>query len=292
MCLWMFEMNIFEFNLFNNETLIADVKIRENAKWTTKTYITESNLTHSYLPKSYNFEDKYGSLVEYIQLDGCRYFSKPGYGISGKFPFFRYKDHKWKNDGIHRNLSVLENVISDDDIIVISDIDEIVMPELAPEIIRETLRHGIVTFKMYYTLVYFDLLSPNMGAPDWSYRVFFMTGKYFKGMHMTIDQLRKAGERGQLISEVYCIPKYCGFHHSWVGNVDFIINKFKSYAHNPTDFGKKLLINNELNIEYIRYCIDNNRSFLNDGQILKRLNVNLLQSVESLRVDNPQLFAY
>jgi hypothetical protein len=151
------KLRIFEFNLYNNEEIIAKIKIDENKKWIEKTVITECDYTFSYIYKGYNFKQFNEPSVIYKKISGKKCFKKPGFGISGVYPFFRYKNQKWKNDGIHRNASVDISLINDNDIVVISDIDEIVNPLHCDEILGEARKRGIVTFKMFYTQICVDI---------------------------------------------------------------------------------------------------------------------------------------
>jgi hypothetical protein len=290
-------MKILEFSPFNNENLVANIKAIENSKWINELHITESNKTFSYHDKEYCLDSRTRNLVnvKYHMLDGNVSFIKPGYGLSRNFPFFNFKHRRWVNEAIQRNSMVPDNIkIQDSDIIIVSDIDEIINPRFSDEILMHAKQRGIVTIKMYNTVHYVNLLSSCGGPKDWSYRVFIMTGAVYKNMNISVDQLRKKGERGQICNEVYCLPFFAGYHHSWLGDMDFLINKFNSYSHHPSEFNSKILMSdsNEFDVDYIKNCIANKKSIFNDGEILEILNSDLLDSVESLRITNPNLFFY
>jgi molecular chaperone DnaK len=86
-----------------------------------------------------------------------------------------------------------------------SDIDEIIDSRFSEELIRYVNKYGITTIKLHYTLYYFNLFSKNwVGPPDYSYRVFLMSGEYFKRNSVNSNLLRKAGERGDLVETVKC----------------------------------------------------------------------------------------
>lgn len=283
-------MNIYEFCSYFNEDLISSIKIQEGRRWLTQLIITECDLTHSYSPKSFGFPFEDDPLVCYRKLDGITNFKKPGWGVSGRFPFFRYKDMRWRNEGRQRDFGIPLGVINDDDILVMSDIDEIVDPDCVDRIVCETRKRGVVTFKMRYSMIYFDLMSRNEGAPDWSYRVFFMTGRFFKAMKKTPNKLRKAGEQGRLMNEVHCIQEYCGYHHSWLGDTARAMQKWAAYSHVPSDFGGALVSQGQMDIEFIGRCIREGRSFLSNGELLEPYSGALLDSVEQLKTLRPDLF--
>lgn len=277
-------MRVIETSPFNNENLLASLKYEENFSWIDEFNIVEFDKTFSYLDKPYNFSLKNDKFIHH-KLPGNIYFKQPGYGLSRKFPFIKYKNRKWINEAIHRNFtsSILE--FNEDDILILSDVDEIIDSNYYNELIKEVKKRGIITIKMHYTIYFFNLFSSNKGAPDWSYRVFLMTGKYFNNMNFTHDELRKKGERGNLVNDIYCFPEYAGFHHSWLGDSNFIINKFKSYSHEPSEFSNRLINSNTQDFDknFIKYCIDNRISFLDDMETLSKDKVPLLTSVENLR---------
>lgn len=61
-----------------------------------------------------------------------------------------------------------------------------------------------------------------------------MTGKKYKEIKNRFygfDKLRKLGEQGHLVNEIYCFPEIAGYHHSWLGDEDFVYRKLHNYAH-------------------------------------------------------------
>jgi hypothetical protein len=288
-------MRIYEFSTFNNENILCSIKIKENIKWQNQFYLTECDRTHSYLHKSFNFDQSLSvpEFLVYQKLEGDTYFKKPGLGLSRRFPFIRHKHNRWVNESRQRNLQIKNKTFHDDDIIIISDLDEIINPIFADDLIKEVKKRGVITIRMYNTVHYFNLLSSCGGPKDWSYRVFILTGKYYNNMKKSIDNLRKAGERGQLCNEIYCYPHISGFHHSWLGNIDFLINKFKAYAHHPDEFNKKILTGSgrQFDTEYIQQCINSRTSLFNEGERLEIYEGDLLQSVEVLKENYSSLFA-
>jgi hypothetical protein len=156
--------------------------------------------------------------------------------------------------------------------VILSDIDEIIDERQKDRIIEETRKRGIITIKIYFTLFYFNLFSRNIGGPpDYSYRIFIMTGKYFNKLKMTSDQLRKAGEHGKLMNEVYCLEEFMGFHHSWIGDANFIKNKLLAYAH--------IEFRSLANEDYIQKCIKEKKSIYPGHELYIDHNIEMLRSV-------------
>jgi hypothetical protein len=210
-----------------------------------------------------------------------------------KWPFTSHTVNPWLNEAVQRNLSCSNVRANDDDIVVLSDIDEVIDPKAWPEIESAAREHGIVTLGLHLTFYFFNLfVSAWPGPPDYTYRVFVMTGKYFNNMKMTSDKLRKLGEAGKLVSSVFRLPGKMGFHHSWLGDENFVLNKLQSYSHSPADHAREI------------YQEDGSVNYASLGEILKqrdslfgrehKLIVNneipLLKSVEDLRGSNFKQF--
>ena len=104
-----------------------------------------------------------------------------------------------------------------------------------------------------------------------------MTGKYFNEMKITSDELRKKGEAGDLIGKVYCMNEFIGFHHSWLGDDKFVKEKIEAYAHDKEHENRS--------DNFIKECIENNKSIFPNQKLTKNPNVKLLQSVEKKRND-------
>jgi hypothetical protein len=225
-------MTIHEFSSFYNESILAQLKIEENKKWVDKFHITESNRDFRFRKKDFNFNIDNDS-VKHYKLNGTLFFQRPHFRISrSKFLLRKVELDPWKNDKIQRNFAISKFKPNDDDIIIVSDIDEVLDSRMSNELISYVHQNGIITVGLHYTLYFFNLFSENWyGPPNYSYRVFLMTGEYFKKMQMDSDTLRKMGERGDLINKIRCFPEIAGFHHSWLGDEKFLLQKLKAYPH-------------------------------------------------------------
>jgi hypothetical protein len=64
------------------------------------------------------------------------------------------------------------------DIVMLSNIDEIIESRHGDHIICNAMRRGVITIKVYLTMFHFNLYSYNWGgSPDYSYAIFVMTEK-------------------------------------------------------------------------------------------------------------------
>lgn len=281
-------MKIYQCCPYYNEKLIANINIKEASRWIDEFHIVESNRSYQNKKRGYDFELIFGDnpKVKYHRLDvKNRYVSS---NIWGKLKLIKYRFSKnkykrnilrsptWYNEAFQRNIWSKELKVKDDDIIILSDIDEIIDSRFSEKIINKVYEHEIITIPIHFTLFYFNLFSKDWGgAPNYSYRVFIMTGKKFKKLNMTLDELRKLGEQEKLLEKIYCLNEFAGFHHSWLGDEKFILNKLNSYAH---------LEHKELaNIEYIKDCLKKNKSIFPGHKLEINNEIKQLISVEEVK---------
>ena len=279
-------MKIIECSPFFNENLIADVHIHESSKWVDEIHITESNRTLQFALKSYDFSNQNNDRVYHHRLDVNQIFLKPRKYI----PYFKYshkpawhpklfRNTSWYNEGMQRKNFYPD--FEDDDILIFSDIDEIINFHYADKIIDEVQKRGIITVKLYFTVFYFNLFSMNWGGPpDYSYRVFAAKGKVFRKIwNCDYDTLRKMGERSRLLDTVYCLPEIAGFHHSWIGDEQYISQKLKAYTHTEHR------IYDDRN--YISQCLKEGKSIFPGHNLEVRNDIKLLNTIE----ENKPLYA-
>jgi hypothetical protein len=231
-------MAIYEFCMFHNEHDVLTLKRQESGKWVDELHLVESNRTFKgserplVLPPSGDF------LKTHIYDGATRFHPGSQWGVSRKFPFFRRKKMARKNETLQRNFvhEVLAEV-ADDDLVILSDVDEIIDSRHADEIVDAVRKHGAVSIEMHHTLFYLNLYSTNWhevwpGSPtNYAYRVFVMTGERLRNLREKSDHLRRRGEWGQLGGEIHLLHGMKGFHHSWLGDEDAALEKLNSYAH-------------------------------------------------------------
>lgn len=279
-------MKVYELSPYNNERLVASIKMDESRSWVNELHVTESNRTFRNQPKIYSLEASHARHVIHHKLDGEHVFFGETWGLSRKPPYLRRALNPWRNEAVQRNYASTLISPEDDDVVIFSDIDEIIDHRKKDEVLDQVRKHGIVTVGLYLTLYYFDLFSQSWpGPPDYSYRVFLMTGQYFRRMQASSDMLRKLGEAGHLTSSVFRLPGFQGFHHSWLGNQDLIMNKLLSYSHDISDHAPGVFHEDGTpDQENIRRLLKTGASIFGPKHELRvRNDVPLLASVEAMR---------
>ena len=278
-------MRIFEICPFNDENLIAGIKMGESKNFVSELHVTEANRTFRFEHKDYAFAHEGDPMVRYHKIDGDLLFVGNVLRLKRNYPFITKDVNPWKNEATQRNFATTLIEPEDNDIVVLSDIDEIISEAHWEKLISETLKRGIVTVGLHFSLYYFNLFSSNWpGPPDYSYRLFSMTGKHFKNLKMSSDQLRKMGEKGSLKNSVHRIPGFMGFHHSWLGDTDTIAKKLSAYSHSKADHSSQIYeIGGGIDKQEISKLLRSNSSLFGaEHKLIVRNDIPLLGSVEQL----------
>ncbi len=281
-------MSAIEASPFFKENLIAQLKIEESLNWVDQVRIVEANRTFKGEVKRYCFAQPHHPHVDYRQMRADREFTTRTWHPKRRFPFLGKRAFSWVNEGRQRDFLLRGLEVEDDDILIFSDIDEILDSRDADRIIGETLKRQIVTVGLYVNVYYLNAFDFNLvGPPNFSYRVFVMTGKFLRGMGYGIDKLRKLGESGSLFNSVYRIPGYSGFHLSWIGDDEFVESKMKAYAHEPEHFqGDIYREDGSVNADAIKDSMRKLHHPMSPNQVLEvRDDIPLLTSVARHRDD-------
>ena len=254
-------MEIFDCFTFNDELEIIDIRLHTLDKYISKFIIVESNRTHQGNKKKINFNIKYFKKFEkkiiYLLLDDILLLDKDKSNINS-----------WIRENNQRNfISTGLKDCSDEDIILISDADEI--PNLS-KIDFLNLREKVYAFEQLNYMYKLNLLRSDMWvgtklckykhlkSPQWlrSLKVhkkysYFRIDKIFANDYIHNFKIIKNG----------------GWHFGWMKKPEAIINKLNSFAH--TEFNKKKFNNKN----YIKNIIKKRINFLNN-ESLKIVNIN------------------
>lgn len=286
-------MSVYEYSPFFNENRVLEIKIREASKWIDGFHLCEADRTFSYAPKSTNFNPFYrrdlasesmGEKVHHHPLKTEGLFRAPPaeqiYYDPARGPddfdvwYWRLLcgNAAYFNEAVQRNRAthLLENTVHDDDIVILSDLDEVLDGRYADQIVEETRKRGIITVKLHYSVFYLNLFTAsNHGTPHFSYRLYVMTGRYFKTMPFTPDYLRKRGIEGGFLNEIHCLQEFMGFHHSWLEHDKTAFPKLKAFEANVQDrsiidpgYAEKCLRDRRLHYLKADLYIDNEKKFL------------------------------
>lgn len=286
---------------FYNENLVANINIAEASKWVDEIHITECDKSFKYTPHDFCFKlEDSNDKVFYHKLSGDKFYLKPRKFFPNIIlsPVSKWMKHynrntAWYNEGVSRNNTLWNCKFDDDDIIILSDIDEIIDSRYSNDIISAVNKYGIITIELYFTVFYFNLRCPKFGnLPNYSYRIFVVRGDVLKNKYNSdSDYLRKLGERGKLCNVVKCLGGIKGFHHSWLGDEMFIINKFNSFAHTVNDGFSAIRDNNgNLDPELLKEHFRSGKSIFDNTELVLDNEMPYISGVEKLKRTMPKYF--
>ena len=226
-------MRIIDTFMFHNEYDILELRLSEHYDHVDKIVIVECDRTYTGRYKGFNLEknlDRYTrwmDKIEYIKIENC--------------PSVENLSHEtaWDNEWWQRdNMSKGWNDVTDEDVILMSDLDEIVRPE-ALQFIRNT-NYGFYRLNMpgfYFKLNYMD-----------TYQHYSAWGKAYRGFKTQPRFMRNCDD---VPGKSKITLHHAGWHFGWVGDVDFIKNKLKSFSH--VEFDTEL---NQENIDNLDKIIE------------------------------------
>jgi hypothetical protein len=209
---------IYSIAMFFNELDLLDLKIKEESPYVDKILIMEAAITHSGNPKSCNFPiDKYknNKKVEHVFIKPEAFTDCPG---------------RWDKEERQRNLAMSYLEVADDDILIVTDVDEIINGENIEKIIAETRKHSIVRIGMRLFYYHINVIQPNFQWPH----AYAATGRVCK--ESTLSFLRTGSDRssGVFHTKFVYIPN-CGNHFAWIGGTEKIKEKINNFAHEEFD---------------------------------------------------------
>ena len=273
--------------MYFNEDIILEIRLNELDKYVDNFVIIENNFTHSGEEKGFNFDiNKFQNFKDKIIY--LKIFEKP----SGLIHFYKSDNQDQIKNKQILNALVIENYqrnfikkgiekFSDDDLILISDLDEI--PDLS-KINPEDTKNSILLFKQYFFHYKLNLylkdfyffgtkgcLKKNLISPQWirniknkKYSIFRIDTIFSKKKYNNISIIEKGG-----------------WHFTNVMDEEKILYKLKSYLHHA-DFPEELLkkeiflkLINEKKIMYDHSADKKSNRFENSKQ-LHEFDKNLL----------------
>lgn len=217
--------------------------------------ICESNMTHSGLPKPYYLEQewtrfsKWKNKIIYLQIEQ----STEGLAFDN-VTYYTPTNGSWVLEQQQRSALILgQDIISDDDTVLIGDLDEFPDPQ-AIGAMQQVINTDKSVFPLSFSQLfhYYYMNCQNIGFErQWNGTV-IATGKQFK--ELGPQHLRDNRNSYQAI-------RNGGYHFSYLGGIEKIQEKIKSFAH--TEFNREDILSDE-NLQ---------RSLENGEDIFKRPNV-------------------
>lgn len=206
---------IYSMTMFFNELDLLELKIAEELPHVDKMIIVESPLTFTGKMKPLNFPvGKYNTnKIMYVVADPTLYEGC---------------ERAFDRERITRNLAGrVVDVKDDGDVVICTDIDEIINGENFERIIAYTKQTGLVRLGMRTMCYYLNtkLVEWKPGAGEQWYHPFACTGQVFNHIQRDIDTHRAwTGQGGYKLQD-------CGNHFTSFGGYEAVKYKLQSYSH-------------------------------------------------------------
>ena len=212
-------MKIFDCFPFFNELDLLELRMKLLDKVVDYFVIAESNLTHSGEKKPYYFEDAkerfspWRHKIIYLPIvqvkEGLEFTDQDQYNPQSA---------EWKLENGQRNALInAATHMNDEDLVLLSDLDEIPNPDLVKK--ARTLDKPIAFSLLLH---YYYLNCQSSGDTRWWKGCIAATARQFK-------EITPQGLRDQR-DEYPCLPN-AGWHFSYLGGAEKIRQKLQSYAH-------------------------------------------------------------
>jgi len=232
-------MRIVDSFIFYNELDILFYRLSILDEYVDNFILVESTHTFSGHPKPlfYNenkdqFEKFTHKIIHIIVSD-----------IPYKIPNINYEyNQQWENEYYQRNaikqgLDTIINELSDSDILLTSDVDEIPNPNILINAISGQLQFNKNTLNRLALDMYYYNLYYRIGEGSNWHGIKLMTIHNYKEINLSFQQMR-------VWEHSYHVPVIPngGWHLSYFGDIDFIVKKIASYSHqeyNNTDYLEK-----------------------------------------------------
>ncbi len=230
----------YQLHMFYNELDLLEVQLEENFNYVDKFIIVESNKTHAgnekelfFLNNAKRFEkykDKIIHLVCDFDSDLYKDYCNSHTGA------FHSKTEPWKREHFQRDYPLLCGKIdfNDDDILIVSDVDEIINPRTVSEFLNNNrFFKDPLRIEMYFMHYYMNtnVYHEDSGIDKRWYSPFVVRFADIKNYENSLSIIRV-----DRYSENQPVIKNGGWHFSYMFDVNGILNKIKNFAHCNDEF--------------------------------------------------------
>jgi beta-1,4-mannosyl-glycoprotein beta-1,4-N-acetylglucosaminyltransferase len=223
-------MKIIDSFIFYNEIDLLYYRLSILDEYVDKFILVESTVTFSgdikplYYLENINIFDKFKDKILHIIVNDMPY-KKPNidYNLS----------HQWFNEYHQRNCIkrgidylIKQNYLNDEDVILTSDVDEIPNPNILINIKNNTLNFNHNTLNRLALDMYYYNLYYRIGEGSNWHGIKLFTWSAYKNINLTFQEMR-------LYEHSNNVPIVIngGWHLSYFGDIEFIINKIANYSH-------------------------------------------------------------
>lgn len=216
-------MKIYDAFTFFNEIDVLKMRLELLYEVVERFYISEADHTHSGNPKPFHFEENirefapWADKIEYIKVI-CN-IDELDFSKTDKV--YTPTSSSWRLEQDQRNaLIACLDSIEDNDLVIVSDLDEFVDPKILIEIKKSGLNSG-ARLSLKNHCFYMNARVVN-GVNVWQHP-FIASGRLLR-QHPDLSKIRLHGSFPEAIEDA-------GWHFSYLGGAQQISHKLKSFAH-------------------------------------------------------------
>jgi len=231
-------MMIYDVFPVNNELDLLEIRLNTLKDVVDQFIISEATHTFTGKPKELHLKNNIERFKEFpilcVEVRGLPHMDTNG-GVNKQANINQAKI----NEMCQKNAFAQSIEIQDDDLLMIGDIDEIVEPKYAKEVI-ESFKNKTRQLPLRVKMKFFYFNLTNQCDWDWPAGTIFIKGSDFT----TFTNVRKT-------MKVEMTPENHGWHMSYFGNSEFILDKIGNLS-------DAIIIPEDMkNVEWLQHCIDN-----------------------------------
>lgn len=255
-------MKIFDCFLYNGEDKMLNLRLHELDEYVDKFMIVEGAYNHKGDKKDLRFKiDNFSKFKDKII-----------------YKVFDNKPHSdaWVNENSHRRYlkeCFRGQTIMTNDIIIVSDLDEIPDIEFLQQVKIEGIKEPRTCFHNYY---YYNINCRNKGK--WPGSIFIKVSTFKSVYNFDFQYIRSIRHTFPLIGKHFDYTSG-GWHFSYFGDVNYIIEKIKGFAHQEFNSEKytnpdniKFLIENKKDL-FMRENEEDNWEDVQETYLPKNINL-------------------
>ena len=214
-------MKVVDSFLFFNELEVLELRLNILNDYVDRFVIVEGDHTFTNIKKEFIFEKNIDRFARWMH----------------KIVYIKFNsqclENPWINESMSRDMFKYGwQDLTDNDIILVSDIDEIFRPS-AIDFVKSTnySYYGMIMPLCYFKFNYMDVYSDKIGYTGW--------GNASRG-YQNIDQPHKL-RKFRDYKQDYIFLHHAGWHFSWLGDVEHLNKKINSYSHTETNTSEAVL---------------------------------------------------
>jgi hypothetical protein len=233
-------MKIIDTFIFYNELDLLNYRLSILNDYVDYFVLVESKYTFSgdikplYYSENKEIFEKYNNKIVHIVVD-----------LPYKKPNINYNlNQQWENEYHQRNsikygIEMIKHLLTDSDIIITSDVDEIPNPNILIQAKQNNLVFDINTLNRLALDMYYYNLYYRIGEGSNWHGIKLMTFNAYKKNKLTFQQMR-VWEHSNFVPVI----EKGGWHLSYFGDINFIIKKISSFSHQ--EYNNNNYIDNKL----------------------------------------------